>query len=112
MGLKIGQVAQLTGMTVEAIRYYEDEVLRRWLQTAPFYRTQLHVDLENIMGEKDEETWMIVLEKDYFEFLKPPVSGKLKRAPEALYLHTIIDMGEKGTLLPDLPSRKTEQPVC
>lgn len=75
---------------------YTSPVLRQWLQTAPFYRTQLHTDLESILQKKEEDIWALVLEKDYFRFLGLSETEEVRCLPGGLFLHTIIDMGEKG----------------
>lgn len=81
---------------------YRSEVVRQWLQAAPFYRAQLHTDLEAVLQQKEEDTWSLVMDKDYFHFLGLEVTDEVRHLQGGLYLHTIIDMGEKGDLGADL----------
>ncbi|MBP3869953.1 MAG: MerR family transcriptional regulator [Faecalicoccus sp.] len=77
---------------------YTSQTLKKWLKTAPFYRAQLHVDISNIKQGLEAEMWSIFLEKDYYEFLGLEQTDEIKILPSQTYLHTIIDMGEKGEL--------------
>lgn len=77
---------------------YSNETIRKWLKAAPFYEAQLHCGLINIEESMEEEMWSIYLERDYFEFLQMEMNDDVHVIQGGTYVHTIVDMGEKGEL--------------
>lgn len=77
---------------------YKSETLRRWFSCAPFFSAILHTDLESIRSGVNHDRWSLVMDKDYFELMRLPLTEEAQLLPAQMYVHTIIDMGEKGTM--------------
>ncbi len=75
-----------------------DDVLKSWLNTKPFYKTLMHVAIDDISGNVEQDFWSIALEKEYFEYLELPLSKEVQVMNANTYLHTVIDLGDKDEL--------------
>lgn len=73
-----------------------DPMLVTWFKNLPFVKVFMHINKEDFYKQNDIDFWSFTVDSKYMSLLDLPENNNIKVLPSQLYLHTIIDAGEKG----------------
>lgn len=76
---------------------YTNHTLSKWFWKNPMLRVFIQFPGTPARWKNDENDWFFGIDKEYFDMLDLPLEGTFS-IPAQRYLHTIIDMGERGQL--------------
>lgn len=80
-------------------RIEEEALFTRWLSEIPFVEYTHHVSLQDVMeGKVDRDRWGLSVTAEDADMLALPVDERVKVLPAGLYLCTVLDLGNYGTL--------------